>query len=199
MADRDGLLALLTAHAAWLGEQPAPDPGERDHLERMRAYALRLPEPFSRWQPDAHFTGSALVVDPPGARVCLVLHARARRWLQPGGHADPGDGGSLEATAMREAREETGCAVRPYPGAPRPLDVNIHQAPPPTRGEAPHLHLDLRFLLVADDPDLVAHDPGESLDARWLAWDAALDRVGGDDHGLRRLLAKGRSVAAEVR
>jgi hypothetical protein len=64
------LLELLSLHV------PA-DAKEREDLERMRAFAAELPSPFSRSQPTAHFTGSAVVVDPSGERVVLLHRAQA--------------------------------------------------------------------------------------------------------------------------
>jgi 8-oxo-dGTP pyrophosphatase MutT (NUDIX family) len=180
--DRAGLVALLARHEA-------ADARERADLERMRGLAVELELPFSRAQPRAHFTGSAIVVDPPGERVCMVHHARLGKWLQPGGHADTADRGSMQATALREAREETCCRIEPHPQAAGPIDVDIH--PIPGRpGEPAHEHLDVRFLAVALDPDALRHDPGESLGALWIAWDEALTLAG--DRSLARLLDKAR-------
>ena len=133
----------------------------------MRALATELERPFSRGQERGHFTGSAVVVDPAGERVVMVHHGKLKRWLQPGGHAEEGDGGSMEATALREAREETGCRVRLHASAPRPLDVDIHTIPA-RKDEPEHVHLDVRYLVVAEDPEALAHDPGESSGAQWL-------------------------------
>ena len=176
-----------------LARYETDDPREARDLERMRRYAVTLAEPFSRHGREAHFTGSALVIDPDARRVCLVHHARFDRWLQPGGHHESGDAGRLERTALREAAEETGCRVAlrsPAPAAdpPLPLDVDIH--PIAARpGEPAHLHLDLRYLVVALDPEALAPDARESRGAEWLAWADAEARAG-DDDGLRRLLLK---------
>lgn len=167
------------------------DAKEREDLERMRALASTLAQPFSRAQAPAHFTASAVVVDPTGTRVVLVHHGKLKRWLQPGGHAEVGDGQKLEATALREAREETGCQVRLHPSAPRPLDVDVHGIP--ARKEEPgHLHLDVRYLVVGENPEALAHDPSESLGARWMGWDEALALA--DEAPLRRMLEKARTV-----
>jgi 8-oxo-dGTP pyrophosphatase MutT (NUDIX family) len=96
----DRLDALLAAVV------PADDK-ERADLALMRAQRALLPEPLSRSQPAAHFTGSAVVTD--GRRVALVHHRKLGRWLQPGGHVEANDGDDLLATALREAAEETGC------------------------------------------------------------------------------------------
>ena len=180
MTLRADLDELLASHL------PA-DEKERIDLLRMIEHSRTLPQPFSRAQLVAHVTGSAVVVDPPGQRVCLVHHRKLERWLQPGGHAEPSDGGSLEATARREAAEETGCQVKPHPTAPRPLDIDAH--PIAERGDEPaHIHLDVRFLLVASNPEALAHDPAESFGAQWLSWPAAQERA--DEPALRRLLEK---------
>jgi len=165
---------------------PADEKEEAD-LRTLRAHAASLPDPTSRDQPVAHFTGSALVTD--GARVALVLHRKLGRWLQPGGHADPADGGDLVCTALREAEEETGLRVRLHHSAPRPLDVDVHAIP--ARPESPaHLHLDVRFLAVADPSAPLTVDAAESAEVRWFSLEEALRLA--DDASLCRLLGKAR-------
>jgi 8-oxo-dGTP pyrophosphatase MutT (NUDIX family) len=179
------LLSLLARHV------PA-DAKERKDLAAMTAAAADLDEPFSRAQQPAHFTGSAVVVDPGGARVVLVMHGKLKRWLQPGGHCEPQDAGDLEATALREAREETGLDVELHPTAPRPLDLDAHVIP--AKGTEPqHTHLDVRYLVVAKNPEALKHDPHESSGAQWLSWDEALARA--DDAALKRMLEKAKSAS----
>ena len=170
------------------GHHPA-DEKEAADLREMRGFAVSLPSPFSREQWPAHFTGSAVVVTPDGARVCLVLHAKLKRWLQPGGHADVADGGSMDVTALREAREETGCDVFLHSAAP--IDVDVHVIPA-RKSEPEHWHLDVRYLVVARNPEALAHDPNESHGAQWLTWDEAIARA--DEAPLSRLLNKARSA-----
>jgi 8-oxo-dGTP pyrophosphatase MutT (NUDIX family) len=117
----------------------------------MLRLAEELEQPTSREQERAHFTASAFVVDREGGRACLVAHAKLGRLLQPGGHIEPTDL-SLEAAALREAREETGLELHLHPTAPRPFDLDIHRIP--ARADEPeHWHLDVRYLLVGEgDP-----------------------------------------------
>jgi 8-oxo-dGTP pyrophosphatase MutT (NUDIX family) len=139
-----------------------------DDAERHRATILHFldehPDALHRACLDGHLTGSAMVVDPAARRFLVLLHTKLRLWLQPGGHAD-GDG-ELGRVALREASEETGIAdlqlVEPA------IDVDVHRVEPP--GEQPHLHLDLRYLVLAPEG---AHAPGnkESLDRRWVDLD----------------------------
>ncbi len=175
-----------TLHSLLNAVSPA-DEKEAADLAVMKNFAVTLPQPFSRAQQPAHFTGSAAVVTPDGAQVCMLLHGKLKRWLQPGGHADERDGGSLLETALREAREETGCDVTPHAYAVSPLDVDVHVIPA-RPGEPEHRHLDVRFLLVANNPEALRFDPGESSGARWLTWEDALALA--DEAPLLRLLQK---------
>jgi 8-oxo-dGTP pyrophosphatase MutT (NUDIX family) len=172
---RDEVRTLL------LAREPA-DTKEDSDAQAMLAFLEELAEPFSRHQPRAHFTASALVVDPARARTALVHHRKLGIWVQPGGHLDPDDA-TYESAALREVREETGLIGTIE--APRPLHLDVHAIPDP-----PHLHLDVRFLVVADG-DLTLSD--ESHDLRWLAFDAA--RHVGDD-SVKRLIAAFRSAQA---
>jgi hypothetical protein len=101
------LNGLLTGYQA-AGETEAAD------LERMTRLAATVPDPWSRALP-LHFTASALVVHPETRRVLLRWHHKHGRWLQVGGHGDPGETDPL-AIALREATEETGLTdLVPWP------------------------------------------------------------------------------------
>ena len=175
MISRTQLGALLAAH------EPA-DPEEKADLAQMRVWAAVLEQPCSREQPDAHFTASSIVVDETGERTLLVHHRKSGSWFQPGGHLEPGDASPADG-ALREAREETGLAVRL--GAPGLLDVDIHWVP-----WDEHDHLDLRYLVVAGGE--LAPDEAEVHSAEWLTWDDAFARI--DEPALRRALAKARAA-----
>jgi 8-oxo-dGTP pyrophosphatase MutT (NUDIX family) len=121
---------------------------EREEADRcaMLRLAEELQRPLSRDEPSAHFTASAFVVDETCTRVCLVEHAKLGRLLQPGGHIEPSDE-TIEAAALREAREETALALELHPHAQRPFDLDIHRIPE-RPGEPEHFHLDVRYLLI---------------------------------------------------
>lgn len=174
-----------------LARHAAADPEEAAHLRLIVEFVGRHAQPFDRRNPEGHLTGSALVVSAPADRVLLVHHRKLQRWLQPGGHADPGET-TGEAVALREAFEETGIeGLALHPRAPRPLDVDVH-AIPTFGGEPAHAHLDLRYLVIAPESGVVARCAVETSDARWFEWEelVTLDL----DRGLVRALAKARRL-----
>jgi len=182
---RQHLSALLNSHAA-------DDAEEEASLQQMRTFVQTLRDPYSRYQPNAHFTASALVMDESSQRIVLIHHAKLGRWLQPGGHAEPEDGGLMHLTALREAREETGCHVALYGNWSHPIDVDVHLIP--ARGtEDAHLHLDLRFAVVAQNPESLSFDASESLGARWVSFEEALSII--EEGPLRRLIRKGQRLS----
>jgi 8-oxo-dGTP pyrophosphatase MutT (NUDIX family) len=159
----------------------AIDDAERDCIDEFLRRYDELADPFDEHADPVHVTGSAIVVGERG--VVLLEHKRLGIWLQPGGHVDPGE--TPWEAAVREAHEETGLDVRFAGGAPRLVHVDVH---PGGRG---HTHLDLRYLLEADDVDPTPPD-GESQHVAWFGWDAAIERA--DDERLRSAL---RSLAPE--
>jgi 8-oxo-dGTP pyrophosphatase MutT (NUDIX family) len=182
--DRVTLAATLSRHA------PA-DAEEAASLRRILDFVGRHPHPFERGIREGHLTGSAIVVSAGEDRVLLLHHRKLDRWLQPGGHADPGETRG-EDVALREAREETGIeGLLLHPSAPRPLDVDVHAIP--ARGPEPaHDHLDLRYLVIAPRDAALVPSEAETRELRWAGWDEV--EALRPDHGLRRALAKARAV-----
>lgn len=159
-----------------------------DARQEVLAFLAEHLDAADRSCPEAHLTGSALVVDDAGERTLLMLHRKLGRWFQPGGHADGNT--NLAAVAWREATEETGIAgLRVLVPA---IDVDVHRVAPP--GESEHLHLDLRFLVMAPVGAVEAANH-ESLALRWMAEADLDDLVPSVDASTRRLVAQGLALA----
>jgi 8-oxo-dGTP pyrophosphatase MutT (NUDIX family) len=182
--ERDPVVAALLAHQA-------ADPEEAADLARIRELAADEAEPWSRALP-LHLTASALVVHPPTGRVLLRWHAKQQRWLQVGGHADPGERDPWAIT-LREGEEETGLGdLRPWPGPePALFQVTVVEVLA-AKGEPAHEHADLRYLLATERPDDVPPER-EGVPLRWCTVAEAITLA---DPGLERLLRRYQSLAA---
>jgi 8-oxo-dGTP pyrophosphatase MutT (NUDIX family) len=129
---------------------------------RCLAELDRLDRPFDQHADPVHFTASAALVGPRG--IVLHRHKRLGVWLLPGGHID--DDEPPWETALREAGEETGVRAMHPGGTPLLFHIDVLYA---AKG---HTHLDLRYLLTAQDEDC-APAPGESQHCRWFHWEEA--------------------------
>ena len=170
--------------AEWLdGYQPAGETEVAD-LARVRQLIAGQADAWARDTP-FHLTASALVVHPASGRVLLRWHQRQAKWLQVGGHGDPGESDPL-AIALREAREETGLTdLVPWPDA-RIWHVVICDVAP-GKGEPAHQHADLRYLMATEHPDAAQPETPDAL-LRWLTPDEACELIG--DNNLRVFLAR---------
>lgn len=154
-ADLDVARAFIT-HVA------SADAEVHSARQRMLGFLEDHPDALHRSCVAGHLTGSAMVVDADRRQFLLMLHSKLWRWLQPGGHAD-GDA-NLAAVALKEATEETGIAGLSVVVPAIDLDVHLVEV----RDEPAHLHLDVRFLVLAP-PDAAHAANHESLGLRWLA------------------------------
>jgi len=147
---------------AQLQRRTPVDTREASSIGRMLAQLDRLPAPFDEEADPVHVTASAIIVGPRGT--VLHRHKRMKRWLQPGGHIEPGE--EPAEAAMREAEEETGLVLSHPDDGPRFVHVDVHY------GGRGHTHLDVRYILQGDgDPK---PEEGESTDVRWFAWEEAI-------------------------
>jgi len=171
-----------------LGAYPPEDERERSSLERMMRFVSSAARPFDRANSEGHVTGSAVVARRDGSAFLLVRHRKLDRWLQPGGHCDPADGGVL-GTALREATEETGVGDLVPALEGRPFDVDVHPIPA-KGGEPAHLHYDVRYLVTCAEASC---EPAadEVSEAGWFGLDEALAMV---DDSLGRSLRKASSI-----
>ncbi|MCA1006424.1 NUDIX domain-containing protein [Rhodococcus hoagii] len=127
----------------------------------MLAFLDSAPDGCLRAHAPGHITASSLVLDEGGCHVLLTLHPRVGRWIQLGGHCEPGDETVVDA-ALREAREESG--IDGLRIDPRLLSAHTH--PITCSLGVPTRHLDLRFLVRAPEGAAITISD-ESQDLRW--------------------------------
>ena len=128
----------------------ARHPGESGRLRDFTDYLASNDELFSRKNFNGHITTSAIVFDPSGTKILLIVHKTLNRFLQPGGHFEGDD--SLAASAAREVLEETGVSVdlHPLSNADHPIDIDAHRMPENLKKqEDAHWHFDFRYLFTS--------------------------------------------------
>ena len=123
----------------------------------------------------AHITSSGFVVNADATKVLMAHHNIFKVWAWTGGHAD-GEA-DLLSVALREAREETGVLhVRALSTAIASLDIlpvwgHVKRG----RWVSSHQHLNVSYLLVADENDPLASRPGENSGVAWLSAERMLE------------------------
>lgn len=145
-----------------LSRWTAPTPDQEALRRRFVGHLATHVDALDRASAPAHLTASTLVLSPGHDKVLLTLHAKAGRWFQLGGHAEPGDS-SLLGAARREAEEESGLRHLSWRLGPVHLDAHPVAFCHP-RG--PVDHLDVRFVAVAHH-GAAAVGSEESHDLRW--------------------------------
>ena len=119
----------------------------------------------------AHICVSGFILNEKLDKVLMVYHNLYNSWGWTGGHAD-GDG-DLLAVAMKEAREETGVQhFRPLSGLPQSLDIlpvwSHYKKGKPINA---HLHLNVTYLLIADESEQLTVKEDENSAVGWIPID----------------------------
>lgn len=148
--------------------------------EKIKDYLLKWIDTFedvlTRENEFGHFASSAFVVNKERTKMLVVYHNIYDAWIFPGGHADGEE--NLLSVAIREIEEETGLK-------PKVLDGSIFAiSASPIVGHVKrgkyvpaHTHLDVVYLLEADDKEPLIYREDESKGVKWITFE---DAVGND-------------------
>ena len=155
---------------------PYNEQEERDK-EMLLQYLSSGESIFFRESLGAHMSASAWVVNRAHDKVLMAYHNIYNSWAWTGGHAD-GETDLLKV-AVREAMEETGIrTVRPITGdifSLEVLTVDGHEK----KGAyvSSHLHLNVTYLLEADDREVLHKKEDENSAVGWFPVEECLMAV----------------------
>ncbi len=164
------MMDIITALQAY---RPCNEQEERDKAVILD-YLRKNPDAFSRTNLIAHMTASAWVVNGRRDRVLMVYHRIYDSWSWTGGHADGDE--DLARVALREVREETGVkSARLVSDEIYSLEVLTVDGHEKNGKYVPsHLHLNVTYLIEADETDPLAVCEEENSGVRWFSPEAAL-------------------------
>lgn len=147
---------------------------ERKDREFILVKVCNNPDIFLRATLPAHMSASAWVVNRQRSRVLMIYHNIYHSWSWLGGHADGQR--DLLAVAMREVTEESGIRqVKPVSEeifSMEILTVDGHEK----HGQyvPSHLHLNVTYLLEADERETLRIKPDENSGVAWFGPEEAI-------------------------
>lgn len=140
----------------------------------MRQLLATQPDLFTRENLVAHMTASSWLLNATHDKVLMIYHNIYHSWAWTGGHAD-GDR-DLLAVAKREAMEETGVTeIRTISEDIFSLEILTVDGHEKRGVYVPsHLHLNVSYLLEADEEEVLRIKPDENSGVRWFFLEEAL-------------------------
>ncbi len=156
-------------------EQYIPFNEQEERDKEMILHMLHTePDIFTRENTHAHMTASAWIVNRERTKTIMAYHNIYNSWSWLGGHADGNE--DLLAVALREVKEESGIKnVRPVSKdifSVEVLTVDGHVK----KGNyvSSHLHLNVTYLLEADEADELSIKADENSNVKWFSLEDAV-------------------------
>lgn len=152
------------------------DEQEEKDKEQFLEFINSFDDVLTRKNIFGHFSSSAFIVNKKRTKMLVVYHITNDGWIYPGGHADGEN--DLLSVAVREVNEETGLKTKV-------LDNSIFGIQTaPVKGHikrdnyvSAHLHLDVIYLMEADDTIPLIFREDESKGVKWVSFDEATNET----------------------
>lgn len=121
---------------------------------------FRLVKPAT---PDTHLVSYFAVISPEEHKILLVDHKKAKLWLPPGGHVEPGE--HPKDTVKREVKEELGIEADFLLDSPLFLTISKTTITPT---KTTHTDVSIWYVLRADPNVPLDYDRREFKQIRWF-------------------------------
>lgn len=149
---------------------------EQEEVDKriMLSYINDFDNILTRENEYGHFTSSAFVLNKERTKTLMIYHKIYNSWAWVGGHSDGNS--DLLAVAIKEAKEEAGIKnVKPISKEIYSLEiinVNGHEK----RGKyvGTHVHLNVTYLLEADENEETHIKEDENSGVKWVPIDEIL-------------------------
>ena len=154
---------------------PYDEQEERDK-EQYLNFIDKFDDVLTRNNVFGHFSASAFIVNKERTKMLVVYHIINDGWIYPGGHADGEE--NLLSVAVREVEEETGLKAKVlneeiYSIQSAPVKGHIKKG----KYVSAHLHLDVVYLMEADDKIPLVYRDHESKGVKWVSFEEATDET----------------------
>lgn len=149
---------------------------EAKEQEVMLQYIDTFSNILTRKNEFAHFTASAWIVNHNHTKVLMAFHNIYQSWSWIGGHAD-GDSDLLHV-ALKETEEETGLKnVTPLSKDIYSLEIlGVDGHVKKGKYVATHVHLNVTYLIEADENEITKIKPDENSAIQWMTLDEAIEK-----------------------
>ena len=152
---------------------------EQEKIDRlaMLEFARDNSNSLSRDNKIAHFTNAAIITNKDMDKVLFVNHLIYKSWGWVGGHND--ENPNFLEVVLREAKEETGItSVKPLINEPVSIDnILVHNHIKNGHYVGDHIHMNLSYLLVADESEKLVIKEDENSGVKWFKIDEVLNYV----------------------
>lgn len=156
-------------------EHYIPENEQEEHDKEVMLQQLRTkPDIFTRENKVAHFTSSSWLLNKEHTKVLMIYHNIYHSWSWTGGHADGEE--DLLSVAIREAQEETGVTdIRTVEDNIFSIEILTVDGHEKKGAYVPsHLHLNVTYLLEADEAEVLRIKPDENSGVKWFPLEEAL-------------------------